>query len=874
MKQRKKILLGASILGTICLSMLMQQPNTRIKAEEDESISRLAKTTEETLISSVEVEGDVQKTSTNNITAEKNFLKDETAIQPLADNFLKNPVFARGQNSSGQTIIADWSLYMQNMNVSGALKDVVIGTTPMGFQNNYNQLIGKDGGGSGFGSVGLYKENTGKLEADLTGGDTGVTLLVGQTITTIPGKEYTFSADTWSSTTSKRAISIYNGTAVSGPSGIANDVTLQGDQKISASFVAKSTQTTMSVRLYAGVNQNVRANIGNLEISEQDPWIPEYSKWLDSTTNAIPKSNTFLLREMEDTEIVEANGLSVDPEDSNKYIYDSDEANVPRSIKFKNVGYYNGESISTKITLTPNYDPSNTYNSIGVKGNSFLTIYSQAPVGSKTDIKFEFFDKENQPIAISGYWNFSNLNTLKSISLPTEQIEHVYSVDRQYDPPIGINYTIDNKDLILSGQVSGTSSTSADRQLTVTYTDKTEFSYTFINRSSGGIYASYPTTPLVKVAIPDPQGIEQKITEITPANETELNYQFVQQIPYETPANSDQQMMWQLTSPVANEVLGQGEWRVTDEAGVDRTNLFTFNVDSLGNGTVTPVDIKDAELYNHYYLFERNLLFSGKEVVEKTLIDKDNGRYLDYKGNVALTVDQLPPITTDFTTSINFASTIDYQYLLTGTQIPVPGSENQSSIEMGLITHNYPIRTAPIIEDYQNVSQVPENIATEKVHYTKKNVTFNYEFVPGNIGINVPEIMAFKETNISVTKQTKSLREDPDWAIKVTDKRANSLRNQWQLTARLNEPFTNKKDQTLDSVLKFKAAADKPTYTLDAVNSVPIYQSEGTPDKVIDQEIRWSADTGFYLDFDAFGFYPTGDYTSVIEFSLESVPTS
>lgn len=846
----------------------MQNSSDKIKASEEDFHMERSEELEE-------VASDYQHNLVSDITiAEENFMQDEKAIQPFSDNFLKNPGFAKGENSSGQMVIKDWNMFMNNQNVSSANQPVVIGTESVGYQNNYNRLIQQNGAATSFGTVGLYKTENEKLEADLTGGGTGTALIVAQTITTIPGKQYTFSANTWSNESSKRAISIYNGTAVAGADGNAFITDLQGNQKISASFIAKSTQTTMSVRLYAGANQNVRSNMSALEVIEVDPWIPEYSKWLDSTTNTIPKGNTFLLREMEDTEIIEANGLSVDPEDPNKFIYDSNEANVSRSIKFKNVGYYNGESISTKITLTPNYDPSNTYNSIGVKGNSFLTIYSQAPVGSRTDIKFEFFDKDNQPIAISGYWNFSNLNTLKSISLPTEQIEHVYSVDRQYDPPIGINYTIDNKDLILSGQVSGTSSTSADRQLTVTYTDKTEFSYTFINRSSGGIYISYPTTPLVKVAIPDPQGIEQKITEIKPANETALNYQFVQQIPYQTPANSDQQMMWKLTSPVANEVLDQGEWRVTDEAGVDRTNLFTFNVDSLGNGTVTPVDIKDAELYNHYYLFERNLLFSGKEVVENTLIDKDNGRYLDYKGNVALTVDQLSPITTDFTTSINFASTIDYQYLLTGTQIPVPGSENQSSIEMGLITHNYPIRTAPIIEDYQNVSQVPESIATEKIRYTKEKVTFNYEFVPGNIGINVPKIMAFKETNVPVSKQTKSLREDPDWAIKVTDQRANSLRNQWQLTARLNEPFTNKKDQTLDSVLKFKAAADKPVYTLDAVNSVPIYQSTIAPDKVTDQEIRWSADTGFYLDFDAFGFYPTGDYTSVIEFSLESVPTS
>ncbi|MDA9472577.1 BspA family leucine-rich repeat surface protein [Enterococcus sp. 5H] len=144
----------------------------------------------------------------------------------------------------------------------------------------------------------------------------------------------------------------------------------------------------------------------------------------------------------------------------------------------------------------------------------------------------------------------------------------------------------------------------------------------------------------------------------------------------------------------------------------------------------------------------------------------------------------------------------------------------------------------------------------------------------GDLSIMVPAVMAFKETNVPVSKQTKSLREDSDWAIKVTDQRANSLRNQWQLTARLAEPFTNKKDQTLDSVLKFKAAADKPVYTLDAVNSVPIYQSTISPDKVTDQAIGWSADAGFYLDFDAFGFYPTGDYTSIIEFSVESVPTS
>lgn len=846
MKRRKKILISTVIASLACLGLMFQHKATAVGAADQED----------------ETETAIQE--------------KELAVQPFAENILANPTFKRGKNSENQTILTDWTMYENSASVTGGNNELVIGTESMGYQNNYDKLIKENGNATGFGTIGLSKTDNEKLEADLTGygHGKGVALIVAQTMTTIPGKLYTFSADTWSSGASRRTISIYNGTAVAGTGGEALTTSEQGNQTISAAFVAKSTQTTMSVRLYADKGQNVRANMSNLTVIEQDPWIPSYSKWLDSTTNAIPKGNTFLLREMEDTEIVETEGLSPDPENASRYIYDSVEPNVPRSIKFKNVGYYDGESISTKVTLTPNFDPEKSKsNYITVTGNSFLTVGVAGATGSKTDVKFEFFDQNDQPIALSGYWNFSNLNTSKSVAIPTEQIEHVYSVDRQYDPPIGINYTMDDQKLVLSGQVEGTSATAADRQLSMTYSDQIDFSYTIITRSTKGMNVAYPTAPIVKVEIPDPQGINQKVPEVTKDNETQLNYQFIQQIPFETPANSDQQMSWKLTSSTANNALSQSVWVVTDEAGVDRTNLFTFNVDSLGNGTVTPVDIKNTALYNHYYLFERKLLFSGTEVAENTLIDKDGGRYLDYTANVELTVDSLAPVKSNFSTSINLASTIDYRYLLTGTQTPVPDSETQPKQVTGLITHPYPINQAPTLEDYQLVSQVPKNVDAAKVRYTNEQVDFNYELVAGAISLSVPKTLAFKEASVPVSKQTTVPRVEPDWMLKVTDQRAKTLRGQWQVTVRLKEPFKNNKDQTLDSVLKFKTAANKPEYTLDAVNSVPVYQSQTKPDKVTDQEISWAADAGFYLDFDSYGYYPAGDYQAVVEFSLESVPT-
>lgn len=842
MNKRKKCLICTFIISLACIGLLLESKITIAQA--------------------------VDKVTDSEVSPQLNTL----AVKSQEINCLSNPTFKRGKNSNNQEVISDWNLYRNVASMNSNQDEMVIGTDVMGEEDNYNKLIPiNNQGNADRGGIGLIKTDSGKLEANVVGNNV---LIVAQTITTVPGRTYTFSADTWSNKASKRGISIYNGTAVAGSGGEAYITNEEGDQKISASFVAKSAQTTISIRLYAGNDEDVCANMSNLEVIEEKPWVSEYSKWLNSMTNIIPKTNTFLLRETEDTEIVESVGLSRNPENTSKYIYDSEEPNIPRSIKFKNVGYYEGESINVRVTLTPNFNPKKENNYIGVKGNLFLRIGLVAKIGGKVDVRFEFFDQKDQPIALSGYWNFSNLNNLKTIAIPTEQIEHVYSVDRQHTPPIGINYTIEEQNLILSGQVSGTSDTSADRQLSVTYSGQTDFSYSIITNQNDGIYVVYPTEPIVKVAIPDPQGIEQKVTEITPLNEAELNYQFVQQIPYQTPTNRDQSMKWTLKSPTVIQALNAGAWVVKDEAGVDRTDLFTFDVDDLGNGTVTPTNLSENNLYNHYFLFQRKLLFSGNEVEDKNLVDKENGRYLDYAGNIDLTVANFPPVKTAFSTSINFASTIDYHYLMTGTQIPVPGSELQPKQVKSLITHQYPIKQSPLLEDYRLISQEPENIETAKVRYTKEQVAFNYEFVAGSMDLSVPKTLAFHEASISTSKQAKVSRVEPDWMLKVTDQRAKSLRNQWQVTAKLKEPFTNAQEQTLSSVLKFKAGADKTEYTLDTSNSVPIYQSEKTPEKVIDQEIRWADDAGFYLDFEAFGYYPSGDYKSVIEFSLESVPTS
>lgn len=822
------------------------------------SKKNLAETNSVTDDTITEFEGEIQKD-----------YKESNQIL-LTDNMLKNTMFKRNNNISDQQVIEDWDMFTTNRSMKAEFIPAFIGTEAMMDQDKYNKLFGAD---NSHDSVGIYTNDIGSFEVIFNSDSSRDVVVMKQTISTIPGKEYTFSANTWSSTDSIRSISIYNGMTIEAADVITSkNMSDVGNQNVSGNFIAKSTHTTLSFQLYSVEQENVYVNISDLELFETYTKLSEHPKWLNSETDNVSKENTFLLRKTTETSMVDIEGMTYQPSTSD-YMLNAGPANEPRKITFLNVGFYNGTSINAKLTLTPDFEiiESNTSNRVYIKDSVFLGMYFLGPIGSKIDVKYEFFDQNDEPVEISGYWTFSNVNKAKEITLLNSQIANIYSVNSSYNPPLSISYTENNDMLTLIGQseigVSG-----AGTQTTVTYDNEKEFSYTVFLKTTG-IRIDYPRDPLVKVGFPDPQGIDQTINEITLENVTKLNYKFAQHIPFQPQQNRNQNLSWVLAPTTDNEVIHQEEWVVTNELGMNCNDLFSFNVDNLGNVVVKPVNISNSNLYNHYYIFERKLVFSGKEVDEKTLVDKEQGRYIEYNGEVTLIVDDMLPVTTNLSTSINLEANVNYCYLLTGTQTNIPGTENYPSKQTGLITHKYPIVTVPEIEDYQKVSVVPEDMEMAQLQYSQNQVTFNYDFIPGSIEIKVPEDMSFKEAELLTSKRTKVLREDPDWKIQVTDQRANVLREQWKLTARLNKPMTNEKGQTLDSVVKFKSVDGQPEYTLDTVNSVPIYQSEVNPSKVTDQEIGWTPDTGFYLDFDAYGFYPIGDYTAIVEFSLEAGPT-
>ncbi|WP_326716926.1 MucBP domain-containing protein [Vagococcus jeotgali] len=468
-------------------------------------------------------------------------------------------------------------------------------------------------------------------------------------------------------------------------------------------------------------------------------WLPSYSKWKNSNTATIPKENAFVMMYSDKTKVEEySDGIKMDEalqKDGDNVQFDPTKGT--QWIRWSNVGYYKGQNIGVKLSVTPDKDkpgPVSEWNFIGFRNSDFLDVAADKEMGH-LDVKYEFLDEKGQPIEISGYWTMGGLNDSKLIKLKTSQFDYLFSTPATGDNPILISYEL-NGDII---EMTGHGHDATDEvpakpenlipsqlEVTATYTDQTSFSYVMSstpNNPFKNSLLSYNSSSIAKVGISDPQPIDQTVKSVTKDNRDKLTNEFVQQIPYESSGNRNQNMTWTVSNIENDDVFKTGVWQVYDETGKEQTDLFEFD---KVNQTIKPKDLKNSNLYNHYYRFVYSLPFDeSKEIQENQLVEQNNGKYLNYSQDISLTVDKLSPVVATPTTDINFMATINYSYTdEEGKPITMDGLAKTGT---GLITQPYPVNEAPDIQGYTFNRSEPSDLMNKKILYTDNPVNFIYD---------------------------------------------------------------------------------------------------------------------------------------------------
>lgn len=658
-----------------------------------------------------------------------------------------------------------------------------------------------------------------------------------------------------------------------------------------------------------------------------EPWLPTYSKWKDSMTESISKANAFTMMFSDKTQPVYGEGKTSPeiaenikhrvygkiPSSPSVSLSKMDTIAYPTNkgeqyITFSNVGFYQGKPVYVKMCITPEHasgQDEKSFSYIGIKGKDFLSV-SLDNKSKSANVRYEFQDEHGNPLKLNGYWTLDHLNNSNtSVTLPVDKIQSIYSTSREYQQDkIQVKYRLvlnpfgDGEGLELSG-----SQTAGSKKATVLYSNETAFKFKMSSgvTADAGFAVQYFNGTDAKVEIPDPQEQPQVFDTITSANYPDtqgkitqpLNYQFMQQIPYESEKNRNQQIKWQLPEIGLSSIDELDSWSVVNELGRDVSSYFQFD---QVKRTIEPLDYKNADLYNHYYTFMRQLKINEKEPIREDLLQpKDGqGRFLDYTGQVALQVDNQDPVRVSFHSYINFAAKAEFEsvYRDIDNKIEkIPDSEISIENDL-LITHKYKKRLPEKIDGYTPTDEsIPIDYTQYPVRYTgaKDNrVQFIYKSSKGELLFDIPDFMDF--TDISVPSiglgKTEYLQSvDPNWRILVTDTRSGEQRKPYKLSAKLadqsfqeipNREYQVGKEKEykenvplISSILRF---SNEKGEVNDLSQSVIIYDTGEIAPSHLNYPIQWvKENTGFFLDLQAYQHYPLGKYKATIDFTIEYV---
>lgn len=430
----------------------------------------------------------------------------------------------------------------------------------------------------------------------------------------------------------------------------------------------------------------------------------------------------------------------------------------PQWLEQDDVGYYAGERIGVRIIIQL-IDPPSTVPTeplphggqpsmleawIGYAGSAFCSVSVPSWLDKGVNITYEVYkmnDSARRAISFSGYFPLvPSFESTRISVLDWSQIvasgSHIYSYSTTSTPKTLLQYQLQDSMLTLGCD----SNSGGNNNAVFTFSNQSSLRFrlfsVFEDNTPYKVNDALLYKPKISmpITIPDPEPIEVPDVKEIKAD-TEISYQFNQQIPPEPTDKRDQRVQWTLKTDdnptVVPDVEASGtlkSWTVSDIDGNDMTSKFevtSFN-ESTKEVTIAPKaeQYTDDSFYNHYYKFKSKLKIDYNNPIEKELL-KD-GKYLDKTGSVILTIDGLAGKEVreekTFKTSINFAAPVEYRLIDSTTQQQI----NQTIVpsdyinNKGLVTWLAPLPN----EEPSNV------IANPDAYYTaaKAPVIPGYQF--------------------------------------------------------------------------------------------------------------------------------------------------
>lgn len=132
---------------------------------------------------------------------------------------------------------------------------------------------------------------------------------------------------------------------------------------------------------------------------------------------------------------------------------------------------------------------------------------------------------------------------------------------------------------------------------------------------------------------------------------------------------------------------------------------------------------------------------------------------------------------------------------------------------------------------------------------------------------SVPEELGFNQTKIGSRTQTIE-RKDPDWKIIVEDTRLK--KNNWRVTAKLAEQFTDSSGQPLQNDILLFRRGSQSNQWITSDNEINVFSGTSAEEDEL-YDVSWKANEGPLIQV-APGTVKIGKYTGVINWNLIDAP--
>ena len=152
--------------------------------------------------------------------------------------------------------------------------------------------------------------------------------------------------------------------------------------------------------------------------------------------------------------------------------------------------------------------------------------------------------------------------------------------------------------------------------------------------------------------------------------------------------------------------------------------------------------------------------------------------------------------------------------------------------------------------------------------FTEQPQSITYTYAANRLRFyNVPSELSFNETKIATSTKTIS-RKDPDWKIIVEDTRLK--KNNWRVTAKLAEQFTDSSGQPLQNDILLFRRGSQSNQWITSNNDINVFSGTSAEEDEL-YDVSWKANEGPLIQV-APGTVKIGKYTGVINWNLIDAP--